>query len=101
MASRVLPSPCVLPMTRHARSVVLASMECCGSSAADAPPVKGSFRYGPGAYPLAISLVERGLVDLKPLVTQRYAFNDAIEAFETTKNGKDSHGKVGHLLGGR
>jgi hypothetical protein len=56
--------------------------------------VVGSFRYGPGDYPLAISLVERGLVDLKPLVTQRYEFKDALEAFETTRAGKDPQGKV-------
>lgn len=55
--------------------------------------VLGSFRYGQGDYPLAISLVERGLVDLKPLVTHRYKFTDAPEAFEITKNGKDKVGK--------
>lgn len=55
--------------------------------------VLGSFRYGQGDYPLAISLVERGLVDLKPLVTHRYKFDDARDAFEITKNGKDKDGK--------
>jgi L-iditol 2-dehydrogenase/D-xylulose reductase len=55
--------------------------------------VLGSFRYGQGDYPLAISLVERGLVDLKPLVTHRYKFTDALEAFELTKKGKDADGK--------
>ncbi|WWD17531.1 chlorophyll synthesis pathway protein BchC [Kwoniella shandongensis] len=55
--------------------------------------VIGSFRYGAGDYPLAISLVERGLVDLKPLVTQRYEFDDAKEAFEATKLGKGKDGK--------
>jgi len=54
--------------------------------------VLGSFRYGQGDYPLAISLVERGLVDLKPLVTHRYKFADALEAFELTKKGKDAQG---------
>lgn len=62
--------------------------------------VVGSFRYGPGDYPLAISLVERGLIDLKPLVTQRYDFTDALEAFEMTRKGKDETGKVskGHRM---
>lgn len=55
--------------------------------------VLGSFRYGQGDYPLAIGLVERGLVDLKPLVTHRYKFADALEAFELTKAGKDKDGK--------
>ncbi|CAE6488916.1 unnamed protein product [Rhizoctonia solani] len=31
--------------------------------------VRGSFRYGPGDYKLAIALVSQGKVDLKPLVT--------------------------------
>lgn len=55
--------------------------------------VLGSFRYGQGDYPLAISLVDRGLVDLKPLVTHRYKFADALEAFELTRAGKDKEGK--------
>ncbi|KIR67157.1 chlorophyll synthesis pathway protein BchC [Cryptococcus bacillisporus CA1873] len=55
--------------------------------------VVGSFRYGSGDYPLAISLVERGLINLKPLVTQRFKFEDAKEAFEATKAGKDKDGK--------
>ncbi|WVN88112.1 chlorophyll synthesis pathway protein BchC [Cryptococcus depauperatus CBS 7841] len=55
--------------------------------------VVGSFRYGAGDYPLAISLVERGLIDLKPLVTQRFKFEDAKEAFECTKAGRGRDGK--------
>ncbi|EAU84880.1 xylitol dehydrogenase [Coprinopsis cinerea okayama7 len=54
---------------------------------------KGSFRYGPGDYPLAINLVAAGKVDLKPLVTHRYKFEDAITAFNATKNGKSEDGK--------
>lgn len=54
----------------------------------------GSFRYGAGDYPLAISLVERGLVDLKPLRTHQYPFNDAVTAFETTAKGRDRDGRV-------
>jgi L-iditol 2-dehydrogenase/D-xylulose reductase len=56
--------------------------------------VTGSFRYGAGDYELAISLVERGLVKLAPLVTQRFDFKDALEAFETTRKGKDEDGQV-------
>jgi hypothetical protein len=47
-----------------------------------------------GDYPLAISLVERGLIDLKPLVTQVVEFEHALEAFETTRKGRDENGKV-------
>ncbi|KAF9057669.1 xylitol dehydrogenase [Panaeolus papilionaceus] len=54
---------------------------------------KGSFRYGPGDYPLAISLVSSGKVDLKPLVTHRYPFEEAVTAFQATKAGKSEDGK--------
>ncbi|KAK0490889.1 xylitol dehydrogenase [Armillaria novae-zelandiae] len=55
---------------------------------------KGSFRYGPGDYPLAISLVAQGKINLKPLVTHRFAFQDALVAFNTTKAGKSADGKA-------
>ncbi|EUC62348.1 xylitol dehydrogenase [Rhizoctonia solani AG-3 Rhs1AP] len=55
--------------------------------------VRGSFRYGPGDYQLAISLVSQGKVDLKPLVTHRFEFTDAVAAFNTTKTGKGPDGK--------
>jgi len=54
---------------------------------------KGSFRYGPGDYPLAIGLVAQGKIDLKPLVTHRFSFEEAVEAFETTKKGQSADGK--------
>lgn len=60
--------------------------------------ILGSFRYGMGDYPLAISLVERGLIDLKPLVTQVVEFDQALEAFEHTRKGKDANGNVSSSL---
>ncbi|TFK43427.1 xylitol dehydrogenase [Crucibulum laeve] len=54
---------------------------------------KGSFRYGPGDYPLAIGLVAQGKVDLKPLVTHRFTFKEAITAFKATRAGKGEDGK--------
>ncbi|KAG5639256.1 hypothetical protein H0H81_004917 [Sphagnurus paluster] len=54
---------------------------------------KGSFRYGPGDYPLAIALVAQGKIDLKPLVTHRYRFDQAITAFQATRAGKSEDGK--------
>jgi len=53
---------------------------------------KGSFRYGAGDYATAIKLVSSGRLDLKPLVTHRFAFKDAIQAFKTTKSGKGEDG---------
>jgi len=55
--------------------------------------IKGSFRYGPGDYPTAIALVAAGKLDLKPLVTHRFAFKDAIEAFDVNRKGKSADGK--------
>ncbi|WVW83949.1 hypothetical protein I302_105972 [Kwoniella bestiolae CBS 10118] len=56
--------------------------------------VKGCFRYGPGVYTRAIDLVSRGLIDLKPLVTHKYKWEDAVKAFETTKAGKGEDGQM-------
>nr|XP_019011146.1 uncharacterized protein I206_04458 [Kwoniella pini CBS 10737]OCF49927.1 hypothetical protein I206_04458 [Kwoniella pini CBS 10737] len=56
--------------------------------------VKGCFRYGPGVYPMAIDLVSRGLIDLKPLITHKFKWEEAVKAFETTKVGKGDDGKM-------
>lgn len=55
---------------------------------------KGSFRYGPGDYKLAIALAAAGRLDLKPLVTHRFPFKDAVAAFQATRNGKTGDGKM-------
>ena len=47
----------------------------------------------PGDYQLAIALVAQGKVDLKPLVTHRYRFDQAVEAFQATRAGKSPDGK--------
>ncbi|TFK91478.1 xylitol dehydrogenase [Polyporus arcularius HHB13444] len=54
---------------------------------------KGSFRYGPGDYQLALALARQGKVDLKPLVTHRYSFDDAVQAFQTVRAGKSEDGR--------
>ncbi|ORY33979.1 chaperonin 10-like protein [Naematelia encephala] len=56
--------------------------------------IKGVFRYGPGVYWMSIDLVSRGLINLKPLLTHRYSFNDVPKAFETAKIGKGEDGKM-------
>jgi D-xylulose reductase len=55
--------------------------------------LRGSFRYGAGAYSTAISLVAQGRIDLKPLITHRYTFDQTAEAFETVKAGHSADGK--------
>ncbi|KAG8852393.1 hypothetical protein FRB96_008739 [Tulasnella sp. 330] len=63
---------------------------------------RGSFRYGPGDYELAIALVAQGKIDLKPLVTHRYKFDEAVEAFEAMKagKGKDGNGVIKAMIDG-
>lgn len=43
--------------------------------------VETVFRYA-HVYPRALALMESGSIDLKPLITDRFAFADAVEAFE-------------------
>lgn len=44
---------------------------------------RGSFRYGPGDYKLAIALVASSRVNLEGFVTQIFPFSEAQQAFET------------------
>ena len=50
--------------------------------------IRGSFRYGPGDYPLAIELVSSGKIDVKKLISKKVTFDEAETAFEDIKNGK-------------
>jgi D-xylulose reductase len=50
--------------------------------------VKGSFRYGPGDYKLAVDLISSGRVKVKELISKKVAFEDAEEAFKDVKAGK-------------
>ncbi|THY92312.1 GroES-like protein [Aureobasidium pullulans] len=43
--------------------------------------LKGSFRYGPGDYQLAVGLLDSGRVSLKSLVTHEFSFEEAEKAF--------------------
>lgn len=43
--------------------------------------LKYQYRYAE-QYPKAIRLVAAGLIDVKPLVTHRFALEDALDAFE-------------------
>ncbi|KAI0304228.1 xylitol dehydrogenase [Russula brevipes] len=55
--------------------------------------LKGSFRYGPGDYRLALAFAAQKKVDLRPLVTHRFKFEDAVTAFNATKKGRSEDGK--------
>lgn len=44
--------------------------------------LKGSFRYGPGDYRLAIELLSSNRVRLESLITHEFAFEDAEKAFQ-------------------
>jgi L-iditol 2-dehydrogenase len=48
--------------------------------------LKGSFRYGPGDYKLAIQLLESNRVRLHSLITHEFAFSDAEQAFVNVAN---------------
>jgi len=50
--------------------------------------LRGSFRYGPGDYELAVQLVALNKVNVAPLISQRYKFLDAEQAFNDTKDAK-------------
>ncbi|KAG0134900.1 chaperonin 10-like protein [Tuber indicum] len=50
--------------------------------------LKGSFRYGPGDYRLAVELIASGKVSVKDLITGRVKFEDAERAFEQVRNGQ-------------
>lgn len=46
--------------------------------------VENVFRYA-HVYPRAVALLASGKIDLKPLITDRYAFADSVEAFDFAK----------------
>jgi L-iditol 2-dehydrogenase len=48
--------------------------------------LKGSFRYGPGDYKLAIQLMDSNRVRLESLITHEFSFAEAEEAFKNVAN---------------
>lgn len=49
--------------------------------------IMGSFRYR-NCFPLSIALVSSGKVNLKPLISHRFAFNQTLDAFNTAFRGE-------------
>lgn len=56
--------------------------------------VVGSIRYKPGSYPAAIDLISSGKIDVKRLITNRFKFEQAEEAFDLVKAGHQDVFKV-------
>ncbi|KAL4938250.1 hypothetical protein BDV06DRAFT_232006 [Aspergillus oleicola] len=56
--------------------------------------IRGSIRYTTGCYPVAVDLIASGKIDAKKLITNRFAFEQAEEAFELVRQGKESVIKV-------
>jgi D-xylulose reductase len=50
--------------------------------------VKGSFRYGPGDFEQAVSLLSQGKVNVKALISSVVPFERATEAWEKTRKGE-------------
>lgn len=59
----------------------------CGAAQREVD-ILGIFRYR-NTYPLCIDLLSSGRIDVKPLITHRFAFNqkDVVDAFETSAKG--------------
>ncbi|KAG9509273.1 Sorbitol dehydrogenase [Fragariocoptes setiger] len=49
--------------------------------------IKGLFRYR-NCYPIALSMVESGRINLRPLITHRFKLEDATKAFELCSRGE-------------
>ena len=56
--------------------------------------IRGSIRYTTGCYSTAVDLVGGGKIDVKQLITHRFAFEESEKAFETVKKGGEDVLKV-------
>ncbi|CAI8504398.1 unnamed protein product [Pichia kudriavzevii] len=50
--------------------------------------VKGSFRYSVDDYKYSVQLLKDGKINVRPLITHRFKFEQAVEAYEFSKQGK-------------
>lgn len=50
--------------------------------------IRGCFRYSVDNYSTSVELISSGKLDVKPLITHRFKFNQAIDAYKFFKKGK-------------
>jgi D-xylulose reductase len=92
-ASRVFEPLCpggrvvFVGMPRHAVPIDIVSAQVKEAR------IETIFRYA-HVYPRALSLMESGKVNLKPLITDRYGFEESVAAFEYAANPKPSSVKI-------
>jgi threonine dehydrogenase-like Zn-dependent dehydrogenase len=53
----------------------------------------GTIRYTTNCFEEAVELIDRGLIDVKSLVSHAFNFNDSLSAFETVYNLEDKQGR--------
>lgn len=51
--------------------------------------VIGTLRYGTNCFQDGIDLIERGLIDIKPLITKTYPLDESVDAFKAVKTGQE------------
>jgi len=56
--------------------------------------IKGSIRYSTGCYPAAVDLVASGKINVDRLITNRFKFEEAEQAFELVKAAQEGVFKV-------
>ncbi|KAL6817657.1 GroES-like protein [Trichoderma camerunense] len=56
--------------------------------------IRGSIRYTTGCYPTAVDLVASGKLDVRPLVTNRFKFEDTKDAFQLVRERHENVIKV-------
>lgn len=56
--------------------------------------IKSSIRYLTGCYPAAIDLISSGQINVKPMITNRFKFEQSEQAFELVKAGRQDVFKV-------
>jgi D-xylulose reductase len=66
--------------------------DICAAQAKEAR-IESVFRYA-HVYPRAISLMSAGKIDVKPLITDKFAFTDSVKAFEYAANPPPTSVKV-------